>query len=346
MPSVQIKCETSSEADATNKSACERCNLERLECTYGETERNWQGRQRYVPRDLHHARIAILTQMNCRSYGPLSELNQRLYRLESNLLAKLGEAGLPATQLKVTEPASTTADALIGSYADDQVAQISAAFQFETAVLPADPGNSTAYGVGFMDASKGRSYLSRMVTGLNTSDASAAFAHHPAEGTPSPAPSKVSRRRPSLASSVSTVPSDVTEPRTPAPSSGRQGGFSAAHFGCDGGRHSFVESPGPLSHGLTEPPEAQQYAFFPRTSSEIHGASPGASSDPECGVPKSRTTTSGPTLPPPFGPCAIHTIPFGCGPDLSRFDLSPSIPYASPPCAHTSGLSQPSLFSF
>lgn len=336
----------------TSKSACERCNLERLECTYGETERNWQGRQRYVPRDLVRIKLeSLMIRLDfTRSYGPLSELNQRLYRLESNLLAKLGEAGLPATQLTTTKPASTTADALIGSYAEDQVARISAAFEFATTFLPTDPGNSTAYRVGFADASLGRSYLARMITGLNIpANVPAAFTDHPAERTPSPAPSKLSRRRPSLASSVSTVPSDVTGPRTPPPpSSERLGVFPSPDFGCDAGRRSFVKSPLPLPHMLTEPPEAQQDAFFPRTSSEICGASRGAVPDQERGAPVWRTSPWGQTLPPPFGSGGTHSLPLGCCPDLSWFDFSAAIPCASPPCAQAiaPGLSQPSLFSF
>lgn len=324
-----------------------------MDCTYGETERNWQGRQRYVRRNPIESRLekADDTTCFCRSYGPLSDLNQRLHRLESNLLAKLGEAGLPATQLTSTLSASTTADAMIGFYSNDKVAELSAAFEFATSFLPADPGNSTAYRVGFTGASTGRAYLSRKITGLsNLTNVPAAVPDHRVEAAPSPAPSKLVRRRSSLASSVSTVPSDTTEPQTPPPppSSAHLTGLPSPACGWDAGRHSFVQSPLPLSHKLTEPPEAQHCAPFPKPSLDIYGASPGAISDAERGLPESRTLPSGQTPPPPFGTWATHPQPLDRVLDLARFELSPSIPCASPACAQAiaSGLSQPSLFSF
>ncbi|GAA5885044.1 hypothetical protein JCM3774_003457 [Rhodotorula dairenensis] len=192
VPAVRVKSEFEQAGAATNTATCEKCQTEGLECTYGEIERNWQGRQR--------------------SYGTLSDLNQRLSKLEAKLTAKFDEVGYLAMQPTETVHTATTADVLIGPYANDRIAGLSAAFEFASAFWPADPGDATTDRIGFTDAFVGRSYLCEQLTKANALVSAQASCADQAGSRSSP-----SRpcRQPSLASSVSSIPSDVTEPRTP-----------------------------------------------------------------------------------------------------------------------------------
>lgn len=179
------------------------------------------------------------------SYGPLSDLNQRLSKLEVKLTAKLDDAGYLETQFAEQVHIKTTADALIGPYANDRTARVSAAFEFASAFWPADPGDATAYRVGFTSDFVGRSYLSKQLTQASIfPSAQAAYSHGHAVSVSIPSRRR-HHRRPSLASSVSTVPSDATGPLTPH-SPGHVRVSCNFEVGCEAICAAALGSPAPL----------------------------------------------------------------------------------------------------